>query len=74
MSKGGEYIMTVDKKESFLQIRIDKELKEEFSKSIKSKEDTVSGYLTRMIYKYVQDNSKKEKAVQKKEDTENSNK
>ena len=59
MSKGGEYIMTVDKKESFLQIRIDKELKEEFSKSIKSKGDTVSGYLTRMIYKYVQDNSKK---------------
>ena len=45
-----------DTKEKFMQIRIDSELKNKFQKILKIKSDTVSGYLTRHITKYVNDN------------------
>lgn len=45
--------MEKDTKEVFLQIRINKELKEKFTKMLKEEGDTASGYLTRTITKYV---------------------
>lgn len=45
-----------DTKEKFMQIRIDSELKNKFQKILKIKGDTISGYLTRHITKYVNDN------------------
>lgn len=45
-------------KETFLQIRIQKDLKKQFSDLIKEDGDTVSGFLTRTITKYVNTHKK----------------
>lgn len=42
-------------KDSYIRIRIDKELKNDFSLCLKSQGDTISGYLNRMIVKYVEE-------------------
>ncbi|WP_168061037.1 hypothetical protein [Megasphaera sp. SW808] len=53
--------MDKDTKEVFLQIRITEELKEKFKRILKDNGDTASGYLTRVITRYVKEHESKDK-------------
>lgn len=47
-----------ENKKAFLQIRIQKELKENFQAAIRENGDTVSGFFTRTIIKYLNEHKR----------------